>query len=515
MLCRTYCSFCLGINAVTVTIEVDVSQGISFFLVGLPDNAVRESQQRISTALHTIGARIPGKKIVVNMAPADLKKEGSSFDLAIAVGIIAASGQFSFPSLESYMILGELALDGTIRPVPGALPIALHAKDEGFKCCVFPLESAFEAAEIDGIEVYGAERLADVISILLGEGRIEPVRPRKDFCDSANDKLLKVPDFADIKGQESAKRGLEIAAAGGHNLLMIGPPGSGKSYMAKALAGILPSMDRNESLETSKIYSVAGKGNSFKGLIRERPFRSPHHSSSLYAITGGGSFASPGEISLAHNGVLYLDEIPEFSRSVLEVLRQPLEDREISISRLKYKFTYPCNVMLVASMNPCPCGYFGQSDGRCTCTPYLVNRYLSRISGPLLDRIDIRIEVNPIPGERLLSDERCESSASIKERVEAARSIQMERFNGRISTNSQMNTADIRKYCHLGPTEQKLLAAAISKLNLSARGYNKILKVARTIADFDRSDLITTTHLAEAIQYRGMERNYWSSHKNV
>lgn len=355
MLCRTYCSFCLGINAVTVTIEVDVSQGISFFLVGLPDNAVRESQQRISTALHTIGARIPGKKIVVNMAPADLKKEGSSFDLAIAVGIIAASGQFSFPSLESYMILGELALDGTIRPVPGALPIALHAKEEGFKCCVFPLESAFEAAEIDGIEVYGAERLADVISILLGEGRIEPVRPRKDFCDSANDKLLKVPDFADIKGQESAKRGLEIAAAGGHNLLMIGPPGSGKSYMAKALAGILPSMDRNESLETSKIYSVAGKGNSFKGLIRERPFRSPHHSSSLYAITGGGSFASPGEISLAHNGVLYLDEIPEFSRSVLEVLRQPLEDREISISRLKYKFTYPCNVMLVASMNPWSC----------------------------------------------------------------------------------------------------------------------------------------------------------------
>ena len=509
MLCKTYCSFCWGVDAITVTIEVDVSQGISFFLVGLPDSAVRESQQRIGTALQTIGGRLPGKKIVINMAPADLKKEGSSYDLAIAIGILAASGQYFFPDLKSYIIMGELALDGSIRPVSGALPIALHAKNNGFKSCIFPLESAYEAAEIEGVDVYGVSDLSEVVSVLLEEGSVEPLRPNGNFDNSNSDLLLKVPDFADIKGQESAKRGLEIAAAGGHNIIMIGPPGSGKSYMAKALAGILPALSRNESLETSKIYSITGKGRSFRGLIKERPFRSPHHSSSLYAITGGGPFATPGEISLAHNGVLYLDEIPEFSRSVLEVLRQPLEDREISISRLNYKFTYPCNFMLVASMNPCPCGYYGQPGDRCTCTPYAVNRYLSRISGPLLDRIDMRIEVNPIPGERLLSDEKAEPSASVKERVTAVRELQQERFNGRINTNSQMNSSDIRTFCRLGHSEQKLLSVAINRLKLSARGYNKILKVARTIADFDRSDLITTTHLAEAIQYRGMEKRVY------
>jgi len=506
MLCKTYCSSCWGVDAITVTIEVDVSQGISFFLVGLPDSAVRESQQRISTALHTIGGRLPGKKIVINMAPADLKKEGSSFDLAIAIGILAASGQYNFPDLKSYIILGELALDGTIRPVPGALPIALHAKGEGFKYCIFPMESAFEAAEIDGIDIYGVADLREVISILLGEGRVNPIKPNENFDNSEQDLLVKVPDFADIKGQESAKRGLEIAAAGGHNIIMIGPPGSGKSYMAKALAGILPTMNRSESLETSKIYSVAGKGGSFKRLIRERPFRSPHHSSSLYAITGGGTFATPGEISLAHNGVLYLDEIPEFSRSVLEVLRQPLEDREISISRLKYKFTYPCNFMLVASMNPCPCGYYGQPDNRCSCSPYMVNRYLSKISGPLLDRIDMQIQVNPVPGERLISEEKGECSSAIRSRVAAARTIQQRRFGGVFNINAQIGSRELKEFCRIGTKEQKLLSNVISKLNLSARGYSRILKVARTIADLDSADFISLSHLSEAIQYRGLDR---------
>lgn len=503
MLRRTFCATCIGVDAITVTVEVDVSPGISFFLVGLPDSAVRESQQRIGTALHTIGARLPGKKIVINMAPADLKKEGSSFDLAIAMGILAASDQYLFNSIEDYIILGELALDGTIRPVNGALPVAVHAKKEGFRGCIFPQSSAKEASEIEGIDIYGVTHLEDVIAILSGDEGIESLKPVVESIDSRP--LFNIPDFKDIRGQESAKRGLEIAAAGGHNLIMSGPPGSGKTYMAKALAGILPKMTTAESVETSKIYSVAGKSCSNGGLIKERPFRSPHHSASLYAITGGGAASMPGEISLAHNGVLYLDEIPEFSRSILEVLRQPMEEREISISRLKSKVTYPAGFMLIASMNPCPCGFYGQPGDKCTCTPYMVNRYLSKISGPLLDRIDIRIVVNPIQGERLMSDERAEPSASIKDRVAGVRTIQMERFNGRINTNSQMNSADIRKFCRLGQNEQKLLSIAFNRLNLSARGYNKILKVARTIADFDKSDLITATHLAEAIQYRGIE----------
>ncbi|OFX81249.1 MAG: magnesium chelatase, partial [Bacteroidetes bacterium GWE2_40_15] len=397
MLSRTYCASCIGIEAITVTIEVDVSQGISFFLVGLPDSAVRESQQRISTALMTIGARIPGKKIIVNMAPADLRKEGSSFDLAIAVGILAASEQYIFNSLSSYIIMGELALDGSLRAVPGALPIAVHAREESFRGCIFPVESAMEASDIDGIVIYAAHNLADVISILLDDGVISPVKPySEDACfDGAdvNSPLWQssfAPDFAEIKGQEHAKRGLEIAAAGGHNLLMCGIPGSGKSLMAKAFAGILPPLGRDESIETSMIYSVAGRGHSFKGLIRERPFRAPHHSSSAIAIAGGGTKAFPGEISLAHNGVLFMDELPEFSRHLLELLRQPLEERVISLSRANYKVTYPCNFQLLASMNPCPCGFYGDSAGRCTCSPYMISRYAAKVSGPLLDRIEMR-----------------------------------------------------------------------------------------------------------------------------
>ena len=508
MLRRAFCATCIGVDAITVTVEVDVSPGISFFLVGLPDSAVRESQQRIGTALHTVGAKLPGKKIVINMAPADLKKEGSSFDLAIAMGILAASDQYLFNTLEDYVILGELALDGTIRQVKGALPIAVHAKEEGFRGCIFHVGSAKEALEMDGIEIYGVTHIEEVISILSGEGSVEPMRPQAENAKPGS--MFNIPDFKEIRGQESAKRGLEIAAAGSHHLIMSGPPGSGKTFMARALAGILPKMTSAESVETSKIYSVAGKSCSNGGLIKERPFRSPHHSASLYAITGGGVTSMPGEISLAHNGVLYLDEIPEFPRSVLEVLRQPMEEREISISRLKYKLTYPANFMLIASMNPCPCGFYGQPGDRCTCGAAQVARYRSKISGPLMDRIDLQIEVQPVPAERLTGEDGSESSSKIRERVEAARMIQNKRFMGEYNTNAQIPAGDLKKYCKIGRNETQFLCAAISKLNLSARAYSRILKVARTIADLDGGDFISLSHLSEALLYRGFDRKNWN-----
>lgn len=499
MLCRTYCASCIGIEAITVTVEVDVSQGISFYLVGLPDNAVRESQQRISTALHTLNAKIPGKKITVNLAPAHIKKEGSAFDLPIAIGILAASGQHKFQSLSKYLMMGELALDGTLRAVPGALAVAIHAAKESFNGCIFPVESAYEACEADGIDIYAAKSLKEVISILSGEEIIKPIEAK---TTRFTPEQKEIPDFAYIKGQEYIKRGLEIAAAGGHNVLMCGSPGSGKSLMAKAFPGILPYMHRDEAIETGMIYSVAGKKNLAMGLMRERPFRAPHYSSSAISIIGGGTRAVPGEISLAHNGVLYLDELPEFSPKLLEMLRQPLEDKIVSISRVKYQVSYPCNFMLIASMNPCPCGYYGLPGDRCSCMPYAIKRYRSRISGPLIDRIDIHLSVQPVTQDNLLSDNIAESSNSIKERVINARKIQKKRFNGNSFTNSQMTPAQIKDYCKLEEKGKNLLSNTVSKLGLSARGYSKILKVARTIADLEGANSILSLHLAEAIQYR-------------
>ncbi len=503
MLCRTYCGTLIGIEAITVTVEIDVSVGVNFFMVGLPDSAVRESQQRITTSLAVIGAKIPGKKIVVNLAPADLKKEGSSFDLAIAIGILAASGQYSFPNLGDYFMSGELALDGSLRGVPGALPLAVHASNEYFKCCIFPAESAEEAAGAGTGNIYAANSLKDVIAILLGERAMKPLG-NVEMLQVRSLTERGVPDFSEIRGQEHVKRGLEIAAAGAHNLIMCGVPGSGKSMMAKALAGILPPMSREESIETGMIYSVAGRwGREISnGLSGERPFRAPHHSASNVAITGGGSRAIPGEISLSHNGVLYLDELPEFRTDLLESLRQPLEDKVINIARSKYKISYPCNFMLIASMNPCPCGYYGYPGDKCTCQQYRVLRYRSKISGPLIDRIDIHLEVNPVEISSLLNTNKAESSDTILKRVEKAREGQYNRFNQRL-TNSNMTLSHIKEYCKLGEQEQKLIEFAVKRLDLSARAYHRILKVSRTIADLDCSAKIEAAHLAEAIQYRG------------